>query len=230
MRVRPFHHLRLKVISVVTATLLWMAVAGEQTVERVLRVPLELQQFPQELELVGDFPTSIDVRVRGSVGSLSRISSTDIVAVLDVRTAEPGPKLFPLTPSEVRAPAGIDIVQVSPSTVAMTFVNPLQRHQAPKVNNAVTPVERTVKDRPLELRNLPANLSASSAPGQVDVTLNGAREALVRLEPKDLVPYVDLEGLGVGQYALTVRADVTRDAAVVRINPSTVQVRITNVR
>ena len=48
MRVRPFRHLRLKVISVVTATLLWMAVAGEQTVERVLRVPLELQQFPQE--------------------------------------------------------------------------------------------------------------------------------------------------------------------------------------
>ena len=36
------------------AVLLWMVVAGEETVERGLRVPLELQQFPAGLELQGE--------------------------------------------------------------------------------------------------------------------------------------------------------------------------------
>ena len=45
-RIWPFEHFGLKVLSVGVAVLLWMAVAGEETVERGLRVPLELQQFP----------------------------------------------------------------------------------------------------------------------------------------------------------------------------------------
>ena len=44
-----------------------MVVAGEQTVERGLRVPLELQQFPAGLELQGEPPALVDVRVRGVV-------------------------------------------------------------------------------------------------------------------------------------------------------------------
>jgi YbbR domain-containing protein len=222
--------LSLQLVSVALAVLLWMLVAGEQTVERVFRVPLELQQFPAELELVGDFPTAVDVRVRGSGGALSRVNPGDIVAVLDLRGAEPGPKLFPLTPQEVRAPLGVEVVQVSPATVAMTFVNPAQRHTQSSASKAETPVERTFKDHPLELRNLPGTLTASSAPGQVDVTLSGARDVLVRFDAKDVTPFVDLSGLGVGEYALTVRADVVHDVTVGRIAPSTVQIRITNVR
>ena len=34
-------------------TLLWISVSGEETVERGLRAPLELQQFPQGLEIQG---------------------------------------------------------------------------------------------------------------------------------------------------------------------------------
>jgi hypothetical protein len=42
------------------------------------------------------------------------------------------------------------------------------------------------------LRNLPSNLTASATPGQVDVTLTGASEALVRIEPNTVTAYVDL--------------------------------------
>ena len=172
MRIWPFRHIGMKLLSVALALLLWMAVAGEQTVERVLRVPLELQQFPTSLELVGDFTTAVDVRVRGSAGTLSRVVNGDIVAVLDLQGAEAGPRLFRLTPDDVRAPFGVEVVQVSPTTVAMTFVNPALRHVS-KARGDGPPVERTVRDRPLELRNLPANLTASATPGQVDVALHG---------------------------------------------------------
>ena len=91
-------------------------VAGEETVERGLRVPLELQQFPAGLELQGEPPTLVDVRVRGASGTLEPRRAGDIVAVLDLRGARPGRRLFQLTPEQVRVPFGVEVVQVTPST------------------------------------------------------------------------------------------------------------------
>jgi len=121
MPVKIFHRLGLKVVSVVLAALLWLLVSGEQTVERALRIPLEYTNLPPQLELVGDPPTVVDVRVRGSSGTLSRIAAGELVAVLDVRSARSGQRLFHLTTAEVRAPFGVEVVQVTPSNVSMLF-------------------------------------------------------------------------------------------------------------
>lgn len=115
------HHLALKLVSIVLAGALWLVVSGEQIVERALRIPLEFTNQPSQLELVGDTPALVDVRVRGSSGALSRIASGELVAVIDLRTARPGRRLFHLTGTDVRAPFGVDVVQVSPGSVAMSF-------------------------------------------------------------------------------------------------------------
>jgi YbbR domain-containing protein len=120
-RIWPFHHFGLKLLSLALALLLWMVVSGEETVDRGLRVPLELQQAPAGLELTGDIPTTVDVRVRGASGTLSRVSTGDVVAVLDLRSAREGHRLFPLTPDQVRVPFGVEVVQVMPSAIAMAF-------------------------------------------------------------------------------------------------------------
>ena len=74
------------------AVLLWLVVAGEETVERGLRVPLELQQFPAGLELAG---RAADARRRARARRVRRRSAGcrpgDIVAVLDLRTRASGP-------------------------------------------------------------------------------------------------------------------------------------------
>jgi hypothetical protein len=44
----------------------------------------------------------------------------------------------------------------------------------------------------------------------------------------DLTAFVDLVGLGPGQYSLTVHADSSRDAGVTHVTPDSVQVRITS--
>lgn len=118
---RLFRHFGLKVVSVVVAMLLWAVVSGEQVVERGLRIPLELQNRPDRLEVVGEPPGLVDVRVRGSSGALSRLGPGDLVAVLDLRAARPGRRLFHLGPDQVRSPFGIDVVQVSPSNVPISF-------------------------------------------------------------------------------------------------------------
>ena len=116
-----FRHLGLKFISIALAALLWLVVSGEQIVERALRIPLEFTNLPPQLEMVGDPPNVADVRIRGSSGALSRIAPGELVAVLDLRSARRGRRLFHLIGSDVRTPFGIEVVQVAPSNVAITF-------------------------------------------------------------------------------------------------------------
>ena len=306
IKIRPFKHFGLKLLSVGLAVLLWMAVSGEQTVERGVRVSLELQQFPPGLEIQGEPPSTVDVRVRGASGTLGRVSPGDIVAVLDLRAARAGRRLFHLTPEQVRVPFGVEVVQVTPPTVALLFEHSATR-QVPvvpavdgkpaagfivgkasadpatvevigpesaieRVTEALTepvsvagargrvretvtlglldpalrlktiraamvtvqvlpaPLERTVRDRPVHLRNLGSNLTAQAVPSVVAVGLRGSREMLNRVEPDDITAYVDLAGLGSGEYQLTGRADVSRDVGITRVEPPTVQVRITSAK
>lgn len=302
----PFRHLGLKALSLGIAVLLWMVIAGDQTVERGLRVPLELQQFPAGLELQAEPPALVDVRVRGSSDTLSRVGPGDIVAMLDLRAARAGQRFFQLTPEQVRAPFGVEVVQVAPPTVVFVFeptavkqlpikpavegdpapgyvvgamtVDPPTveitgpetavkqateavtetvalngavsdvtetvtiglldpalrvkgvRTAAVKVQVRLGPRERTVRDRPVRLHDLDANLTAHASPTDVDVLVRGSREGLARLSADDVVPFVDLKGLGEGDYTLTVHVDALADANVARVAPESIRVRLTPVK
>jgi len=299
----PFRHIWLKLLSLGLALLLWMAVAGEEIVERGLRVPLELQQMPATVEVAGDVPSTVDVRVRGGSGALSRVGPGDVVAVLDLRGARAGRRLFPMTPDQVRVPFGVEVVQVTPSAVAMAFEASASRdlpvmpsvdgrpapgyvvgqmsadpktvevigpetavrratevltepvpvsgakttiHQPVilglldpalrlKTTRSATvtveivpaPLERTLHNRPVHLRNLDAGVQAEAQPAAVALTLRGNRDALNRIDPDDISAYIDLAGLGPGQYTLDVHAQLSPDVGVTRIDPASVQVRIT---
>lgn len=121
MAMKGFAHLGLKIVSVSLAALIWLLVSGEQVVERALRIPIEFTNLPPQLELVGETPNVVDVRVRGSSGALARVATGELVAVLDLRSARAGRRLFHLTGADVRAPFGVEVVQVAPSSLPMSF-------------------------------------------------------------------------------------------------------------
>jgi YbbR domain-containing protein len=128
----PFGHFGLKLISVAIALLLWMTVSGQQIVERGLRVPLEIHSLPEKLELVDQPPEFVDVRVRGGSAALSRLAQGDIVAIIDVKSARAGRRVFNLSGEQVRTPFGIEVSQVSPSTVTLGF-DPAETKRVPVV-------------------------------------------------------------------------------------------------
>jgi YbbR domain-containing protein len=303
----PFRNLGLKLLSVGIGTLLWISVSGEEIVERGLRAPLELQQFPQGLEIQGEAPSTVDVRVRGTAGALSRVGPGDIVAVLDLRGVRAGNRLFAMTPEQVRSPFGVEVVQVMPSTVPLALENALMRSvpvtpslegspsagyvlvgkptvvpdhvdiigpetAVKRATEAVTetisveglheslsqnvtvglldpslrlttqrtvnvtvkivpgPMERTVRARPVRLRNLGDRLSAQAMPTSVDVGLRGSREIINHVDAENVHAYVDLGGLGEGDYTLLVQADTPEHVGVIHVEPSMVQVRIIGVK
>ena len=49
MAYHPFRNLGLKFLSTLVAILLWLVVAGERVVERVMRAPVEFQNLPAGL-------------------------------------------------------------------------------------------------------------------------------------------------------------------------------------
>lgn len=121
MAYNPFRHFGLKVIAIAVAVLLWFAVGGEKQVERSLRSPLEMQNIPEGLEVMGDTPGSVDVRVRGSSSALAQLGAGDVVTVLDLQTARPGRRLFHLMPDQVRVPFGVEVTYVGPATTTLVF-------------------------------------------------------------------------------------------------------------
>ena len=207
----PFRHLGLKVVAIALATLLWLSVAGEHVVERIMRVPLEFRNIPAELEVVGDPPATVDVRLRGSSGLLSRLEGTDVVAVIDLSTARPGSRLFHIRADEVRAPYGVEVAQVVPGTLAIELeksakrvvpvVPPLEGEPAPGyVVGRITSDPATVEIRGPEsrIRRLaeaitePVNVGGSRERVRDLVTVGVADSALRLTKPQSAIVLVDV--------------------------------------
>lgn len=120
-RLFVFRNLGLKVLSICIAGLLWLVVGGDRVVERAIRVPIAFENVPPGVEIVGDAPEAVVIRVRGASGTLGRLVPGDVSAVLDVRQARPGRRPFTLSSELVNVPAGIEVLQMSPSTVTIAF-------------------------------------------------------------------------------------------------------------
>jgi YbbR domain-containing protein len=123
----PFQHFGLKATAIALAALLWLTVAGDHFVERSMRVPLEFRNIPPEIEIIGDPPETVDVRLRGSSALLARIEPREIVAVLNLSAARPGSRMFHLRIDEVRAPYGVEVAQVIPGTLAIDLEKSARR-------------------------------------------------------------------------------------------------------
>jgi YbbR domain-containing protein len=207
----PFRHLGLKVAAIALATLLWLSVAGEHIVERIMRVPLEFRNIPAELEVVGDPPATVDVRLRGSSGLLSRLEGTDVVAVIDLSTARPGSRLFHIRADEVRAPYGVEVAQVVPGTLAIELeksasrvvpvVPPLEGDPAPGfVVGRITSDPATVEIRGPESRvrrlaeaiTEPVDVAGSRERVRDIVTVGVADSALRLTRPQSATVVVDV--------------------------------------
>ena len=114
---------RPQVLSIGVATLLWLVVAGDRVVERALRVPLEFQNLPDGLEIVGDPPEDGRRAPARSVGHAR--AARRRATCRRYRSAEraPGRRLFHLTATQITVPYGVEVVQVAPATLPIAFEN-----------------------------------------------------------------------------------------------------------
>jgi YbbR domain-containing protein len=127
MRFSALDNLPLKLVSLVLAVLLWFVIAGEKTSEMGLSVPVELQNFPKDLELTGDPVDTVEVRLRASPGIIQRLTPGDVSAHIDLVEAHEGERIVHLTPDSVRVPFGVTVVKISPSIITLNLERTLQK-------------------------------------------------------------------------------------------------------
>ena len=135
---RFVENLGLKLLAMALAIGLWLSVAGETVIERGFEVPVGFQNVPADLQVAGDPPDTVHVRVRGPMSIVNRLALGDVVAVLDLAGERPGERrLFDMFADRVRTPFGVEVIQVIPATITAA----LERAGAPRTVPVVPDIE-----------------------------------------------------------------------------------------
>ncbi len=151
-------NLPLKLVSLALATMLWLVIAGEKTSEMGLAVPLELKNFPKDLELTGDAVNAVEVRLRASPSMIQSLGPGDVSAHVDLSGVQEGEHIVNLTADSIRIPFGVQVVRINPSTLTLNLERTVQK---------MVPVRPRVLGRPAPGQEV---VEVTSSPSEVRVT------------------------------------------------------------
>lgn len=118
---RVFHNFGLKLLSLLLAVGLWLAVARDPVSEVAVNVPIEFQNIPENLEINTENVPTAQVRVRGPARLIRQLRANDVHVQVDLTDAKPGERTFDLTARQIREPRDLEVVQVVPSQFHISF-------------------------------------------------------------------------------------------------------------
>jgi len=116
-----FHNLGLKIISLLIAAGLWLAVSSEPPSEVAFNVAIVFQNMPEDIEISSESVPSAQVRVRGPERLVRRLQASDIHEEIDLTGIKPGERTFDLNKSQVSLPDKLEAVQIVPSQIHLIF-------------------------------------------------------------------------------------------------------------
>ena len=117
-----FSNALLKVLALAISFMLWVTYTSEPPAEVGFPVPLEFSNMSRQMEISGDVPTVIRVRVRGRSSLLRRMTTSDLRLSLDMTDRKEGDTVIKLSPDMVVAPYGATVVGLSPDEFHVTLV------------------------------------------------------------------------------------------------------------
>jgi YbbR domain-containing protein len=119
---RPlFHNLGLKLLALVLAVGLWLAVSKQPSAEVAVEVPIAFENMPGNLEISSESIPKAQVRLRGPEQAIRRLRMSDVYVDLRLDGVKPGERTFDLTVHQVHQPRQLQVVQVIPSQVRLAF-------------------------------------------------------------------------------------------------------------
>lgn len=120
-------NLPFKLVSLAIAIMLWWAVGRDQPIDIPMTVPLEFQNAPQNLEINSDYPFQTRVTLRGPERLLQEMNPSEVHAVIDLKGAAPGQRTLELSPTDIRVPRNVKVVQIVPAQFHISVDRSLSR-------------------------------------------------------------------------------------------------------
>jgi YbbR domain-containing protein len=110
-----------KLLSILLAVGLWLAIAREPEVATSLSVPVEFKNMRDDLDISGDLPNRVFLEVRGQSGRLSRDNLSALAVVLDLADAQPGVRTYDIRGRNLNLPSGVAFYRAVPSQLTLRF-------------------------------------------------------------------------------------------------------------
>jgi len=110
-----------KLLSVVLAVSLWLAISREPEVATSLSIPVEFKNMRDDLDISGSLPDRLHLEVRGPSGQLSRDSLSAVAVVLDLSDAQPGDRTYNIRGRNLNLPPGVTFYRAVPSQITLRF-------------------------------------------------------------------------------------------------------------
>ncbi len=123
-----FNNIGLKAISLLLALLLWLSVAGQQTVQQKLALPVDFVNMAPETEISNDYVRRVDVVLSSRQGT-SNFEDGSLTVRIDLRGSIPGAeKSYPLTADNISGrPSGVEVVSISPTSIRLLLENTVRK-------------------------------------------------------------------------------------------------------
>src|ERR1700674_4716977 len=118
---RLLQNIGLKLLSLGLAVALWLAVARDPVAVVAVEVPIEFNNIHQNLEISSENIPRIQIRLRGPEHSVRRIQPSDVYAEVELDGQKPGDHTFDITSRQVHQPSGLEVIQVVPSQLRVSF-------------------------------------------------------------------------------------------------------------
>lgn len=169
-----------KLLSLLIALALWVAVAREPELATTLSVPIEYKNIPGDLDIGSNVPERVRIEVRGPSGRLTRDNLTDAALILDLADAPPGEHTYTIHSYNVSLPSGVAFYRAVPSQITLRF---------DRMASRLIPIEpRYLKPPPEGYRVRAFTLDPEK------IRLRGPEESLNRIQQVMTDP-VDLSGV-----------------------------------
>jgi YbbR domain-containing protein len=202
-----FHNFVLKIISLALATGLWIMISRDEgPAEVAIRSPILFENMPSQLEISTEAIPSAQIRVRGSDRVIRHLQEGDVHAEIDLSGVKVGTRTFNLTSQQVRHPRDVDVMQVVPSRLTLSFDTRLTRQV--EIHPRVTGGENILK----------------ADPDPATVTITGPQSHVERIDEAITDP-IDATGVR-GTATFTTNVYVS-DSLVQVVDPTSIRVTVT---
>jgi YbbR domain-containing protein len=110
-----------KLLSLLIAIGLWLAVAREPEVAASLSVPVQFKNMRDDLDTTSGLPDQVRLELRGPSGRLTRDNLSTVAVVLDLSDARPGERTYSIRGRNLNLPVGVTFYQAVPSQLTLHF-------------------------------------------------------------------------------------------------------------
>ncbi len=194
----------LKLLSLIIGASLWYFVVGEDRVDLIVTIPLELRNLPTDLVIANQYKKDIEVALSGPRRLIQDMRQQNISLPIDLSTAQPGAMVIQNEADAIPLPQGIVVQRVQPATLTLLVDRLVQK------DFTITPVTKGKVAAGYRLESL------SLKPTHITVT--GPQTVLEKEQGLNTSP-IELEGLNA---STTVQVHLDLNEALIKLIGETV--------